>query len=89
MRPEKVSSQLARELWQGEVAQLHGAVSVQPQEKRSAQAMRIIELAHTLASAETAVLTGDEAKAVADLKRLQAATLQMLAELERPLQRTV
>ena len=75
MRPEKISCQLTHEPWQAEDACID--------ETRSAHAIRIIELAHTLAAVETAVLTGDDAKAVADLKRLHADTLAMLAELEQ------
>jgi len=81
MRPEKIAGPLARELepWQG-----HTALN----DKRSQHAMRIIELARTLAAAETAVLTGNDAKAVADLKRLQEETRAMLATLEVPVDAT-
>lgn len=75
MRQERIVSQPASEPWQ--VASVHG------EDKRSLHAMQIIELAHTLAAAETAVLTGDEAKALADLKRLQAYASRMVADLER------
>jgi hypothetical protein len=76
MRPEQISRQLGYEPWQADAKPVR--------DTRSAHAMRIIELANTLAAAETAVLLGDKAKAVADLKRLQADTLEMLAQLERP-----
>lgn len=75
MRPEKIVSTLAPEPWQ--------ATCSAADDKRSLNATRIIELAHTLAAAETAVLTGDEAKALSDLKRLQAYASQMVAELEQ------
>lgn len=75
MRPEKISSQLVTGRWKA---------SAPPCDARSAHATRIIELAHTLASAETAVLIGDDAQAVSALKRLQSGTLEMLAQLERP-----
>lgn len=54
---------------------------------RSTQVVRILELARALAAAETAVLTGDEVQAVDNLKRLQAGTSQMVAELEQALAR--
>lgn len=75
MKSDRISSQFAGASWQANVAPAC--------HKRSAHALRMIELAHTLAAAETSVLKGDDAKAVADLRRLQADTLEMLAQLEQ------
>jgi len=74
MRLDTVACQEPVQPWQGDAAS--------GTDPRSTHVMRIIELAQTLAIAETAVLTGDDAKAVENLKRLQAYTRQMLALLE-------
>lgn len=74
MRPEKIDGEAQSEPWPFHAVGKH--------DRHSERAMRLIELAHTLAAAETAVLTGDEAKALEDLKRLQRFTSEVVAELE-------
>ena len=52
-------------------------------DQRLANVMRLVALANALAVAETAVLVGDGAKAVASLRSLQTYTSIMVAKLEQ------
>jgi hypothetical protein len=49
----------------------------------SSDIIELMEIAHTLARAETALLTSDRAKAVAELERLQTRAAALVSRLQR------
>ena len=49
----------------------------------SREADALMEIAHTLARAETALLTSDRAKAVEELERLQTRAAALVSRLQR------
>jgi len=49
----------------------------------SSDIIELMEIAHTLARAETALLTSDRAKAVEELERLQTRAAALVSRLQR------
>jgi hypothetical protein len=49
----------------------------------SSDIIELMEMAHTLARAETALLTSDRAKAVEELERLQTRAAALVSRLQR------